>query len=185
MEKSSRKPRVTEAQVEPVDNEDLDQADDQPVSQTEEAASEETGTPETAPPQSQDWWSASQPAGDWAQPDAASNIDVDLPKDTGTANVYFCGHTSYFSLNRALHAIAKEKLTGSLRSFWDEDPIDLLTQNGEIVFATTRDLELYCPDAPPALANVDPVMVARARARQIETGTPLFLTLEQGGSVVR
>ena len=185
MEKSSRKPRVTEAQVEPVDNEDLDQADDQPVSQTEEAASEETGTLEKGPVQLQDWWSASQPAGDWAQPDAASNIEVDLPKEAGTANVYFCGHTSYFSLNQALHAIAKEKLTGSLRSFWDEESVDLLAQNGEIAFATTRDPELYCPEAPAALANVDADTVAKARSQQIETGTPFFLTLGREESIVR
>ena len=185
MAKSSREPKVTEAQIEPVDNEDLDQADDQPVSRTEEAASEETGTLEQAPAQLQDWWSASQPAGDWAQPAAASNIDVDLPKEAGTANVYFCGHTSYFSLNQALHAIAKEKLTGSLRSFWDEESVDLLAQNGEIAFATTRDPELYCPEGPAALANVDADTVAKARAQQTETGTPLFLTLARGESIVR
>ena len=72
MAKSSREPKVTEAQIEPVDNEDLDQADDQPVSHTEEAASEETGTLEQAAAELQDWWSASQPAGDWAQPSEGS-----------------------------------------------------------------------------------------------------------------
>jgi hypothetical protein len=185
MAKSSREPRLTEAQVEPVDNEDLDQADDEPVSQTEEAPSEETGALEQAPPQLQDWWSASQPGGDWAQPAAASNIDVDLPKEAGTANVYFCGHTSYFSLNQALHAIAKEKLTGSLRLFWDEESVDLLAQNGEIAFATTRDPELYCPEGPAALANVDADTVAKARAQQTETGIPLFLTLAREESIVR
>ena len=187
MSKSPGEPDPTEAQVEPADSEGLDQVDDPPISEEEETGSEETDTLPKAPAQTEDWWRASHPTdADWAQPAAPNpTAQVDLPEETGTGDVYFCGHTSYFSLNRALHAIAKEKLTGSLRSFWDEDPIDLLTQNGEIVFATTRDLGLYCPDAPPALANVDPVMVARARARQIETGTPLFLILERDGSVVR
>jgi Domain of unknown function (DUF4388) len=99
--------------------------------------------------------------------------------------VYFCGQTSFFPLNRALQAIVKEKLSGSLRLFWDQEPIDLLTQNGEIVFATTRDLELYCPESPAALANVDVEIVAKARAEQSETGTPLFLTLAQAEAITR
>jgi hypothetical protein len=88
-------------------------------------------------------------------------------------------------LNRALQAIVQEKLSGSLRLFWDQAPIDLLTQNGEIVFATTRDLELYCPESPAALANVDAEIVAKARAEQSETGTPLFLTLAQAEAITR
>jgi len=103
----------------------------------------------------------------------------------GTADVYFCGNTSLFPLNRALQAIEKEKLTGSLRSFWDQEPIDLLARNGEIIFVTTRDSVLYCAETPAVLANVDAVIVDRARSQQAETGTPFFLTLARQESIAR
>jgi hypothetical protein len=125
------------------------------------------------PGKSQDWWSATPPTTDWAQPAANDETAADdVSKESTTADVYFCGQTSFFPLNRALQAIVKEKLSGSLRLFWDQEPIDLLTQNGEIVFATTRDLELYCPESPAALANVDAEIVAKAR-RTVRNGTPL------------
>jgi hypothetical protein len=89
------------------------------------------------------------------------------------------------SLNRALQAIAKEKLTGALRAFWDEESIELLAQDGAIVFATTRNPDLYCPDAPAVLANVDAEIVTQARAQQSETGTPFFLTLARQDSIAR
>jgi hypothetical protein len=110
---------------------------------------------------------------------------VDVPQESATADVYFCGQKTLLSLSRALQAIANEKLTGVLRSFWDGEPIELLTQNGEIVFATTRDPDLYCQETPAVLANVDAEIVARARAQQSETGTPFFLALARQQSIPR
>ena len=88
-----------------------------------------------------------------------------------------------FPLSRALRAIAQERLTGVLRSFWDQEPIELLARDGEIVFVTTRDPDLYCRETPALLANVDVVSVDRARAQQRENGTPFFLTLARGESI--
>ena len=82
-------------------------------------------------------------------------------------------------MNRALQIIASQKLTGTLRFFWDKQPVDLLTQNGMVLLATTNDAELYCSDAPLALSHVDAERVTAARARQQETGAPLFLTLSE------
>src|SRR5256714_1624377 len=56
---------------------------------------------------------------------------------------------------------------------------DLLVQNGLVLLATSQDPELYCPEAPVALSNVDADRVAAARAQQQETGCPPFLTLAQ------
>jgi len=81
--------------------------------------------------------------------------------------------------------IAKEKLTGSLRAVWDQEPIDLLARDGEIVFVTTRDPDLYCPETPDVLANVDVVIVDRARDQQRETGGPFFLILAREESIDR
>ena len=183
MPNSSGEPK-SEDLDEASNREDSDRVDSRSVSE-EETASEESSTAAEAPAQSQDWWRASPPMAGAAQPAAVPSMDVDLPKESGTADVYFCGHTTLFSLNRTLQAIAKEKLTGSLRSFWDQEPIDLLAQNGEILFATTQDSERYCPDTPAALADVDPEIIAKARAEQSETGTPLFLTLAREGAITR
>jgi len=90
-----------------------------------------------------------------------------------------------FPLNRALQAIAKEELTGALRAYWDQEPIELLAKDGTIVFVTARDPDLYCPEPPAVLANVDAEVLSQARAQQSETGAPLFLTLARQESIPR
>ena len=102
-----------------------------------------------------------------------------IPDDSLTGGAYFSGDTRFFSINRALQIIASQKLTGTLRFFWDKQPVELLTQNGQVLFATSRDPELYCPEAPVTLGHVDSDRVATARAQQQETGCPLFITLAQ------
>jgi len=102
-----------------------------------------------------------------------------IPDASLTGGSYFCGDTRFFSINRALQIIASQKLTGTLRFYWDRQPVALLAQNGQILFATTPDTELYCPEAPVALSNVDPDRVAAAKTRQQESGCPLFVTLAQ------
>ena len=120
------------------------------------------------------WWTTATPA--MFEPAAEQHY---VPDESVTSGVYFCGDTRFFSLNRALQVIANQKLTGTLRSFWDRQPVDLLAQNGLVLFATTNDPELYCPEAPVALSNIDADRIAAARARQQETGCPLFITLAQ------
>src|SRR6266436_887712 len=99
----------------------------------------------------------------------ASAQDATPSNEPRSADVYFCGHTTFFPLNRALQAISKEKLTGLLRSFWEQEPIDLLARDGEIILVTTRDPELYCPETPALLSDLDVVVLARARHQQRET----------------
>src|SRR5207249_4851078 len=136
MPNSSGEPESTGAQAEASNREDLDKADSRRLSEEEETASKEPSMAAEAPARSQDWWSATPPPAEWAQPAANDQTaDVDVSKESATADVFFCGQSSFFPLNRALQAIAKEKLTGSLRSFWNQEPIDLLAQNGEILFA--------------------------------------------------
>ena len=99
------------------------------------------------------------------------------PDESITSGVFFSGDTRFFSLNRALQIIATQKLTGTLQLFWDQAPIELLVQNGQVLFATSRDPELYCAEAPVTLSNVDPERITAARGQQQETGCPLFITL--------
>jgi hypothetical protein len=108
-----------------------------------------------------------------------------VPDPSVTGGLYFCGDTRFFSLNDALQTIAKEKLTGTLRSFWDKEPVDLLTQDGQIVLATSRDPDLYCPEAPVTLASVDPERIAAAKNEQRTMGRPLFLMLADEDLILR
>jgi DNA-binding response OmpR family regulator len=131
------------------------------------------------------WWAPAAPdpsAASFAPPAPSPSPAAD---PSLTAGLYFCGDTRFFSINRALQTIGKEKLTGTFRAFWDKEPIDLLVQNGQIVLATSRDPDLYCPEAPVTLANVDPERIAAAKNEQRAMGQPLFLTLADENLIVR
>jgi hypothetical protein len=184
MRKSSGEPKSIEAEIESSNSEEQEQTEGSHVPQADEPPQEAAANMEGE--QSDDWWSVSQQAADWSEPAAGDPPEDVIPsKEPRTADVYFCGHTTFFPLNRALQAISKEKLTGLLRSFWEQEPIDLLARDGEIIFVSTRDPELYCPETPASLAEVDVVSVARARDQQRETGTPFFLTLAREEGMTR
>ncbi len=166
------------------DSEEREQIDRPPARQEEEPATEPAASAEAF--QSDEWWRASAPASDWAEPVAdVPSTEIAQRKESGTADVYFCGRTNLFPLNLAIRAIGKENLTGLLRACWDQEPVDVLARDGEIVLATTRDPDLYCPDTPPVLANVDPEIVANGREQQRENGTPFLLTLARNESIER
>jgi len=78
-----------------------------------------------------------------------------------------------------LRTIASERLTGTLRSFWNNEPVELLARDGRMILATTRDPELYCPETPSTLVNIEDEKVEQARQEQRESGRPLFITLAQ------
>jgi hypothetical protein len=163
-------------------SEERDQIDRPPVRQEEEPAPEPAASAEAS--QSDDSWRASAPASDWAEPVSENpGTEIAQRKETGIADIYFCGRTSLFPLNLAIRAIGKENLTGVLRARWDKESVEVLARDGEIVLATTRDPALYCPDTPPVLANVDPDAVNNARDQQKESGTPFLLTLARTGSI--
>jgi len=184
MRKSSGEPKSIEADIESSNSEEQEQTEGPDVPQANEPVQDAGANAEAA--QSDDWWSMSQQGVDWGEPAASDPPeDVTPSKESRTADVYFCGHTTFFPLNRALQAISKEKLTGLLRSFWEQEPIDLLVRDGEIIFVTSRDPELYCPETPALLADLDVVRVARARDQQRETGMPFFLTLAREESITR
>jgi len=161
----------------------------------------ETATIEAAAGGGDDaWWNAAPPPAAWpeAEPETsdapfeppeehATQIEAIAPIEFNrfTGDAYFCGDTSFFSLNWALHAIASQKLTGTLRSFWDKEPVELLAREGKILLVTTRDPELYCPEAPITLVNIDEEKAAQARQQQRQTGRPLFISLAQEELIIR
>jgi DNA-binding response OmpR family regulator len=141
------------------------------------------------------WWSAPVTPSNW-EPQPASTAPASFqstPEPTPTIaaeeplplnGAFFSGDTSFFSLNGALHTIGKEKLTGTLRSFWNKASVDLFAKGGEIILVTTRDPVLYCPEAPITLVNVDAEQTEKGRAEQRESGCPLFLTLAREGLIL-
>ena len=160
-------------------SEERDQIDRPP---SEDEAAAETASAEAL--QSDDWWRATAPESDWAQPvSKPATTEVEQRKEVGTADVYFCGRTNLFPLNLAIRAIGKENLTGLLRACWDREPIDVLARDGEILLVTTKDPDLYCPETPSILADVDPEIVANARDQQKQNGIPFLLTLARDESI--
>src|SRR6185437_8574933 len=99
MRKSSGEPKSIEAEFESSNSEEQEQ-DQEPeqteasdVPQADEPLQDAAANAEAA--QSDDWWSASQQAGDWADPASSDPTDVVTPsKEPRTADVYFCGHTT-------------------------------------------------------------------------------------------
>ena len=171
------------ATAEPIWPEAGDQAAMAPT-ETAEIASAAGGTSDA-------WWSAPVTASTWESQPAGAPSSFQSA-ETPAANeerlpvngAFFSGDTSFFSLNGALHTIGKEKLTGTLRSFWNKANIDLLARDGAIVLVTTRDPVLYCAEAPITLVNVDAEQTEKGRAEQRETGCPLFLTLAREGLIL-
>ena len=184
MPRQHGKPKPIEAQMESPKREEREQTDSPPVPQENEREPEVVG--DEGRFQSDDWWNPSPSAPDWSEPvTEAPAEEVSPVEEPGMSDVYFCGNTSLFPLNRALQAIAKEKLTGLLRSSWGEEPIDLFAREGQIVLVTTRDPDLYCSETPPILADVNSDAVNRARDQQKENGTPFLLTLARTESIER
>lgn len=140
------------------------------------------------------WWSAPVSTSSWpeSQPASSPSDSFAAPAVAETAmeeplpvnGAFFSGDTSFFSLNGALHTIGKQKLTGTLRAFWNKATVELFAKNGEIVLVTTRDPQLYCPEAPITLVNVDAEQTEAGRAEQRQTGCPLFLSLSRQGLIL-
>jgi len=194
MSKSPEEAEPVEPQVPPTENETGPEAEF-PVEQ-EAAYREATEVgPEEEGEVVEEPWERAAPAAKTAPVAATADSDsdsglvdmeptvptekYDVLDESVTGGAYFCGDTRFFSLNWALQTIAKEKLTGSLRSFWNKESVDLLARNGEVALVTTRDPELYCAEAPITLANVGPDQIAAARAEQRKSGCPLFITLAE------
>ncbi|MEO5717583.1 MAG: response regulator, partial [Chthoniobacterales bacterium] len=116
-----------------------------------------------------------------AKPAPSGEDEIEL----AARGAYFCGDSSFFSLNWALQTIAREKLTGTLRAFRSRDSVELLARNGKVVLVTTRNPELYCKEAPVTLLNVDRERIEAARARQTSDGCPIFITLAREGLILR
>ncbi len=179
MPKKSEEPEPNKpepAEPEPAEEADFPVEQEPAYREVSEVGPEITQAPETP------WWTPAPATDIPAATPAAFEPAAEqhyIPDESITGGAYFCGDTRFLSLNRALQIIATQKLTGTLRLFWDKQPVELLTQNGQVLFATSYDSELYCPEVPVTLSNIDPDTIAAARAQQQETGCPMFIALAQ------
>ena len=115
----------------------------------------------------------------------ATDRGVGSVGSASVTNIFFSGDTDFVSFASALRAIAEKELTGTLRCSWTKENVELYARDGKVVLVTTRDSELYCSEAPITLVNIDPELLARARATQSQNGCPLFITLAAGGWILR
>jgi len=148
-------------------------------------AAETAGIAAGAGAASDAWWSAPVSSAGSDSPSINQPVESPAEEPLPVNGAFFSGDTSFFSLNGALHTIGKEKLTGTLRSFWAKETVDLLAKKGQVILVTTRDPQLYCPEAPITLVNVDAEQTERARAQQRETSCPVFLTLAREGLILQ
>ena len=94
----------------------------------------------------------------------------------------FSGHTAFFSLRSALQMAYGDQLTGVLRFFLNRNPIELFINKGRFLFATTRNVQLYCKESPAILSSTSLGLIMEAQVNQAATGCPLFLHLSSRNS---
>src|SRR5437763_16644441 len=117
--------------MESSNSEERDQIARPPAPRQDEAASDPGTSSEAF--QSDEWWRASAPESDWAQPVSnPTTTEIGQRKEPGTADVYFCGRTNLFPLDLAIRDIGKENINVLLRACWDEEPEDDLAGDGGI-----------------------------------------------------
>jgi DNA-binding response OmpR family regulator len=119
------------------------------------------------------------PVGQAKEAPAAASTEEEIAAALGGA--YFCGDSSFLPLQRALQTIARQRLTGILRTCRARDSVELLARDGQVILVTTRNPSLYCEEAPAALSDLLPETVDDARARQAKDGCPMFVSLAGKG----
>ena len=93
------------------------------------------------------------------------------------AHTIFSGHTAFFPLRAALQMAAGDRLTGVLRFFLNRHPVELFVNQGRFLFATTRNVPLYCHNSPTILSSTSLGLIAESQAEQAATACPIFLHL--------
>ncbi len=89
----------------------------------------------------------------------------------------FCGETDYFPLLHALLAVENRKLTGVLRVRQKISPIEIYFQEGELLLATTRDIDAYLSGTPLDIPPEQEDLFKDLKQTQTNTGSPIFLQM--------
>src|SRR5206468_2765480 len=103
-------------EIESSNSEERDQADDSDVPQADTTAQD--AATDAEPAQSEDWWSMSQQTADWAEPAPVDPTeDVSTTNEPRTADVYFCGHTTFFLTLAREESMGREAAMEQMQQF--------------------------------------------------------------------
>src|SRR4029453_14766561 len=94
-------PKPTEAEGEPLNSENLDQTESEHIAQQMDPAAQEPVTDSESAVQSEDWWSAVPPVGEWAKPtntNLTPSAEVDPLKESATRMFIFVARHICFLL---------------------------------------------------------------------------------------
>ncbi len=108
---------------------------------------------------------------------AGSDLKEAAVRASGNGLLYFCADTGYFSLRSALRMIQADQVTGILRIFYQDPPIEIYFQKGRLLMATTRNVDLYREGAEHALPPMDRDQLEAVYRGQRDSGTPFFILL--------
>ncbi|MDD5261271.1 MAG: response regulator [Methylacidiphilales bacterium] len=89
----------------------------------------------------------------------------------------FCGETDYFPLLHALLASESRKLTGVLLVRQKISPIEIYFREGELLLATTRDIDAYLSGTPLDIPPEQEELFKDLKQTQTNTGSPIFLQM--------
>lgn len=97
------------------------------------------------------------------------------------SNVAFRAHTGFFSLADALRTIEKDRLTGALRVFKGQFPVEAYTHEGRIALVTTRNVKLYLQDSTFEVSFSKTNVWTACEKGQRDSGCPLFILMVERG----
>ena len=180
------KPKLVKAPMEHSNSEERDQIDRPPVRQEEEPAPETGTSPETF--QSDDWWRATPPASDWAEPvtGAAATDEPARTKRFGNGGCLFLRAYKSISVepcNTSNRKGTPDRFAASVLGPGTQSMFSLGTARlfyprlGTLIFIV-RILRLFSPTWMW-------MVVDSARDQQKEDGTPFLLTLARNESIER
>jgi len=106
-----------------------------------------------------------------------SDLKEAVVRASDNSQLYFCADTGYFSLRSALRMIQADEVTGVLRIFYQDPPIEVYFSKGRILMATTKNVDLYKEGAEHALPPMDRDKLDTVYRGQKDSGTPFFILL--------
>ncbi|HSI84939.1 MAG: PleD family two-component system response regulator [Candidatus Methylacidiphilales bacterium] len=101
-----------------------------------------------------------------------------VPQSTA---VRFRGRSSSFPIPAALRSIEHDKLTGVLRAYISQEPIQAYFQEGHVRVVTTRDVHLYLDGSPFDYTGRKNDIWEACEERQTTTQWPFLLLLAEHG----
>ena len=105
------------------------------------------------------------------------------PSPMSASGVLMLGDTAKFPLLRVLGAVSGERLTGLLRLFSGEKPVEVWCRDGRVRAVTHRDAAIYLRGYPDRFTAAEIAAMDVAMRGQSDCGCPAFLSLADRGLI--